>query len=42
MRMSNNKDFMCLNMKCKFVFLRKGNFRVSSCKGFRHVLKDFK
>ena len=39
MRISNKKDFMCLNMKFKFVFVRKGNFRVSTYKGFRHVLK---
>lgn len=42
MIISNKKDFMCLNMKCKHVFQRKGSLTVSSCEGFRQVLKDFK
>ena len=34
MRISNKKDFMCLNMKCKSVLVRKGKLKFLLAKDF--------
>ena len=34
MRMSNKMDFMCLNMKCKFLFVRKAILELLLAKDF--------